>query len=162
MNEKSFASAFDKQFFAGKKILVDERLPQNCDFFLTELIKHYGYSIICYNNTAAHFESILGKMNVYASVGSVYDGTASGADIADDAWAKRHILHDRSQAAVSVYRSSTAEAYDYYDYDAIVRIEGLKSGCSSKIDGSIRVFVRDYTFYDFKYKILEDRIVYFD
>lgn len=160
MDARAFGEVFDAGFFRNRRVLVDERLPQNCDFFLVELIRHCGYSIYHFNNDTSHFLSLLDRVNIPAHVGSVYDGSEAAADILDDVWTGKKIFDRHGAAAVGVYRSSTAETVDYYDFDVVVRIEPLQSGCSSKVTGSIVVFARDVVHYDVRYKIQNDRTLY--
>lgn len=162
MNARAFGEIFDVEFFKNKRIAVDERLPQNCDFLLAELIKHCGYSIYHFNNDTSHFLNLLNKMNVSASVESVYDGKEPEADILDDVWTAKKIFNHHKASAVSVYRSGTAETADYYDYDMVVKIEPLSSGCSTKITGSILIFARDVIYHDIRYKIQNNSILYYN
>lgn len=162
MNAKSFAEVFETEVFRNRKIIIDERLPQNCDFFLAELIKHCKYTIFHFNNDSGHFTSLLNRMNIFTEVGSVYDGGEPVADIIDDVWVGKKIFNVHKTSTINVYRSNTARTEDYYDFDMVVKIEPLLSGCSSKINGSIVVFARDVVYYDVKYKVSKDSILYFN
>lgn len=162
MDGKLFDEAFDLERLRGKTILIDEMLPQSCDFLLVEMIKHFGYSLALYNGSSAHFRSLLAKQRLEGSVFSVYDeGNIPQCDIVDDVWTARNILKKEVTARVGVYRSGTARTLDYYGHDIVIRLSPLKSGCSSSIDGTIRMVARDNIMYEYKYKIFKDKILYY-
>lgn len=137
-------------------------MPQNCDFFIVELIKNLNYSVFCANDESARLKRFSEKLNIPACVKSTYDGNWCNEEILDDAITAKNIHGYSKRPCVGIYRSGTATQKDYYDYDIIVRISGLKSGCSNKIDGEICIFERDNILYSFKYKVFNDKIIYFD
>lgn len=161
MQEKQFEEVFDKSIFQENNIIVDEDVSQNCDFFILELARTFNYSIFQWNDSGEFLKAILKKYNVQTAVNSIYDCEYSSEDIIDDVYVQRK-LGASHVSKVNIFRSSTATVRDYYDYDIVVKIDKLKSGCSSKIDGSVKVFRRDKVYYNLKYKIFSDRIAYFE
>jgi len=177
MKELSFRNAFGAETMTGNRILIDEQLPQNADFFVLELMEHYGWSMILFNDSVDHFKELQKKRSIDTPVMSVYDTALDTVPIStdsstDNAFCNFDMIDDyqfcknsrfslNSNARVHVYRSGTAAVEDYYDYSLIVKIGPLESGCSSKIDGEIRVFNRDALIYHYKYKIFSDRVVYY-
>ncbi|ELA42450.1 uncharacterized protein VICG_00549 [Vittaforma corneae ATCC 50505] len=161
MQEKQFEEVFDMSIFQENTIVIDEDTSQNCDFFILELVKAFNYTIFQWNDSGEFLKSSLGKYNAQATIKSVYTSEFNSEDIIDDIYTQRKLGYCHI-SKVNVFRASTATARDFYDYDIVVKIYKLRSGCSSKIDGSIKVFRRDKIYYDLKYKVFSDRIVYFE
>ncbi|KAI4292901.1 hypothetical protein PAPHI01_2175 [Pancytospora philotis] len=163
MPGKPLADALDLETLRRRRILVDEQLPQNCDFLLAELVLRFGYSLRLYNDSTAHFSEILGRLGCSGALSSVYQDEAGHGDIADDVWTARHVLGKaQSNAYVDVYRAGTARVADYYGYDFVVRIEPLASGCSESIDGCLKVISRDNVLRSLKYKVFRDGAVCYE
>ncbi|KAI5181771.1 hypothetical protein PAEPH01_2831, partial [Pancytospora epiphaga] len=122
---------------------------------------HLNYSIFHYNNDKKHFESILQGFNLQGRIYTVYDEKWENQDIVDDVYTARtvHGVHEGSK--VNVFRSGTAAEENYYDYDVIIRVEPLKSGCTSSLDGVIAIFSRDIEHYHLKYKIFPTHVHYY-
>jgi hypothetical protein len=161
MNGRTLSEVISPGFFQDRRILVDERLPQCCDFFLVDLVRCLNCSIFHYNNDSAHFTNLLRKLNLQTEISSIYDDEWRAADILDDVWVGRAVHGVYGQSKINVFRSNTATTSDYYDYDAVVRIEPLKSGCTGSIDGTVCIFSRDVVHYNLKYKIFPDCIHYY-
>lgn len=167
MEAKSFEEVVDKSIFGNCTVLIDEQLPQNCDFLILEFVRLFGFTIFQWNDQGEFLRSELEKWNIYGTVNSYYDFNSENEnvcnpnnDINDDIFAQRMLGYD-VKSKVNVFRSSTATTRDYYDYDIIIKVEKLISGCSSKIDGQIRIFRRDQVLYDLKYKITSEKVLYF-
>lgn len=162
MEKKIFSEVCDIEIFRNSRVLIDERTPCNCDFFILELVKYFGYSISLYNNSSEHFNRLFLQRNITGKVSSIYNSIEQETDIVDDIWVQRNVCGNILDSKVNVYRSNTANISDYYDYDVVVKIEGLKSGCSNQIDGSITIFSRDLIHNELKYKIFNDSVSYFN
>lgn len=161
MEGLSFENIWDKSIFETESILIDECLPLNCDFLIMELVRAFGYSVYQWNETGEHLKTILSKYNLATNVHSAYTTRYNSEEIIDDIYVQK-MLGCPIKSKINIYRSSTATEKDYYDYDLIIKISKLKSGCSSKIDGEIKIFRRDKVFHNLKYKILVDRVLYFE
>lgn len=156
-----FKQAFDTALFRENRVLVDEDLSQNCDFFILELVGALRYTVFQANDSGELLMSAMSKRNLLTKVGSAYASAYDGEDIIDDVATLRR-LGQTLVAKVNIFRSSTATVRDYYDYDLVVKIGGLKSGWSKKIDGTIKVFKRDTVYRNLKYKVHPSRIEYFE
>lgn len=160
MEGKIFLEAFDTALFDRGPILIDEQLPQSCDFLVMDLVKAFNYSVYLWNDSDFHLKNALGKYNVQTQITSVYNSEYSHADILDDISTQR-LLGYSYRSKINIFRSGTATKRDYYDYNLVIRIGKLASGCSSRLDGVLTVFSRDTTYCTLKYKVLVDRVMYF-
>lgn len=161
MDAKNFIDVFDTTLFLNNSVLIDEKNQQNCDFFIFELMKELNYSLMLYNNAKDHFKSILERKNINSRVESYYENPNFKADISDDCWIKKNLLKISEKSKINIFRSDTATEIEYFDYDLIVLISNLKSGCSSEYDGEIKVLKRDLELVEAKYKIMGDNVLYF-
>ncbi|KAM0680276.1 hypothetical protein GINT2_001662 [Glugoides intestinalis] len=167
MEAKSFEEVFDKSIFQKNTILIDEQLSQNCDFLILELVRLFGFTVFQWNDAGEFLRSEMEKWNIFGIVGSYYDFNAENesfykqkSDINDDILAQRMLGHC-IKSKIDIFRAATASPKDYYDYDIVIKIEKLISGCSNKIDGQISIFKRDQILYKLKYKITTDNVLYF-
>lgn len=182
MIQKTFEDLFNSNIRGGR-ILIDEDPQCNCDFLIVEMVKCFKKNLILFNNTKEHFSQIFDNMNIEFNtqntplLRSVYDIDQSDEKsfqnlmkecfedvenfIADDVWTQRNVFKDNTRFTIGVFRSGTAIQSDYYDYDVIVKISKLKSGWSSQIDGTIRVFSRNVVYSEAKYKVTDFEIKYF-
>lgn len=161
MEGKFFLEAFDMALFDRASILIDEQLPQNCDFLVMDLVKTFGYSVYLWNDSDFHLRNALGKYNIQVRVASVYTSEYTYADIQDDVHTQRILGHSH-RSKINIFRSSTATKRDYYDHGLIIKIEKLPSGCSGRLDGILTVFFRDTVYHNLKYKVSGDGVVYFN
>jgi len=161
MQERAFNEIFDKQLISRSTVLLDEDITQSCDFFILELVRELQYSVFQWNDSGEFLRRAYGKYNVQPRVSSAYTADYGSEDILDDVYVQRRLGHS-ARGKVGVFRSSTATARDYYDYDVVVKIDRLSSGFTAKMDGCIRMFSRDRVYCDMKYKVYPDRIAYFD
>lgn len=161
MQGKIFSEAFDIALLSREPILIDEQLSQNCDFLIMGLVKHFNYSIYLWNDSNTHLKNALGKYNVQAHISSVYNSEYTYADILDDIYTQR-LLGYSHKSKVNIFRSGTATIRDYYDYNLVIKVEKLPSGCSSRLDGVLTMLFRDTIYCTLKYKVLADRVLYFN
>lgn len=159
MQEKSFDEIFSADLIKNT-LLVDEKLGQNCDFLLLELCKHFNYSIFQWNDNENYLKKAFSKYNVFPTINDCRN-EYKNEDILDDIYTMKTLGFDH-KGKVGIFRSGTATVKDYYDYDVVVVIEKLKSGCTNKIDGNIKVIQRDNVILECKYKVYTDRIGYFN
>lgn len=162
MARPAFREVFPRELFLSKRILIDEHAPQSCDFFLMELIKEFSFSIFHYDCDSESFCKMLSSMNTETTVNSIYTSDEQSADIIDGIQTRRLLYSTPPPGHVHVFRANTAVIQDYYDYTLIVRIENLKSGYTSRVDGLISLFHRDTVYKSVRYKIHKDFIEYFD
>lgn len=108
------------------------------------------------------FESMLNRRNISGSIKSAYNDSLENIEIHDDIWIKNNIFNMLDTAKINIYRSGTAKEDDYYNFDLIIRISNLGSGCSREYDGEITVFIRDLQLLNTRYKIFHDRTVFFN
>lgn len=144
-----------------KSVLINEDISQNCDFFLMELCKHFNCSILQFNDNGEHLINAFARYNVHPRITSIYNSTYVTADINDDVIAQR-LLDNFEKAKFNVFRSGTASERDYYEYDLIVNIKALSSGCSREIDGIVEIIARNSVLKQVKYKITLQRIIYYE
>lgn len=161
MQGKCFEDIFDKSIFEKNTVVIDEDTSQNCDFLLLELVRTFGYAIFQWNDSGEFLKETLSKYNVNARVASIYDAVFDSEEILDDIYTQKRLGFEYI-SKINVFRSSTATTLDFYNYNLVVKISKLESGVSSKMDGTIKVFKRDHVYYDLKYKVFSDRIVYFE
>lgn len=165
MEYDSFSSAFPLELFESKRILIDEQLPQSCDFFLVGLIKSLSLSIFLYDCDSESFAKLLSSFDVLADVKSIYTSDEQPADIIDGI-CTRLVLNSGNQTdipgRIHVYRSGTANLQNYYEYDLIIRIDGLDSGFTNTLDGTVSIFNRNITYKKIKYKITESGVKYYE
>ncbi len=173
--KKTFLEAFDLNLFKDKRILIDEDFRNNCDFLILEFVKYMDLNLFTFNNTADHFKKIYQVDNIENTVSSVYEIISSddigdlknltidlnNYQIGDDLWIQKNIFKNDHKFKIGVFRSGSAIESNYYDYDFVIKVSGLKSGCSNQIDGVITVFSRDTVYYEFKYKITNGITEYF-
>lgn len=143
-----------------KTICISEILPQNVDFLIRDITEILGEtSLFTFNESARHFNSIL---NNKVHVHSIYDRKYQQEYILDDIYIAKNIFNINPCPRIGIYRSSTCRAIDYYDYDLVLKVEPLKSGCCRQFDGMITLFNRKETIKCFKYKTEKDRTYYYD
>lgn len=167
MEGKSFGDLFNLELLRYKTVLVDERNPCKCDFLILELVKHFGYSVVSYNEAAVHYRRLFQLNNITGSVCSFYDqdsldvqeADSESTAIIDYAALYKEFQPNMKKPRVAIYRSNSAQTADYYEYDIIIKIEGLRSGCTERMDGALTVFSRDTIILSLKYKIRDDRSV---
>lgn len=141
-------------------ICISEILPQNVDFLIKDITEIIGHtSLFSFNESAKHFQSILDRK---VCVHSIYDRKYQQEYILDDVYIARNIFNVVPHSRISVFRSNTCKVIDYYDYDLVIRVEPLKSGCCRQFDGMITLFNRKETLKCFKYKTEKDRTYYYD
>jgi hypothetical protein len=165
MLEKSFTEVFDLNLFTENTLLIDEKIGQCCDFMLLELVKHLKYSIFQWNDSGEHLKKAFSKYNLNAEVKSIYSQDfITGYEntlINDDVFTEKR-LGFNIKSKIGVFRSGSVSNLDYFDYDLVMIIERLQSGCTSKLDGNIKIVKRDQALKEVKYKIFTDKIVYFE
>lgn len=161
MAGRSLQEALSPEIFRGKRVCIDEVLPQNVDFLVVGLADALGLSIFTFNETADHYKRIAACHNKQISVKSLYDEEYSPSGIIDDVWNAADICRGSAGSDFSVYRSNTCRKADWYEYDIVVRVQPLDSGVSADIDGKILVFSRERKHLEVRYKVLRNRTVYY-
>ncbi|KAF9764217.1 hypothetical protein NGRA_0734 [Nosema granulosis] len=160
MISHSLSKFLDGTTIAQNTICISEILPQNVDFLIRDMTDMLGStSLFTFNESADHFKSILdNKVQVH----SIYDRKYHQEAILDDVYIARNIFNVEPASKIVVFRSNTCKKIDYYDYDLVIKVEPLKSGCCRKFDGMISIINRTGTLKCFKYKIGKDRTHYYD
>lgn len=161
MQEKRFEEIFDKSLLENNTVMIDEKLSQNCDFIILELVKIFKYTVFQWNDSGKFLKSTLNKYNVEATINSIYSSEYNNEDIIDDVYVQK-LKNCSFISKVNIFRSSTANQEDYYKYGIIIKVDKLMSGCSNKIDGTMQIFKRDQMFCNAKYKVFSDRIAYYE
>ena len=167
MDPRPLSTFFDMAALEHETVLVDERLPCNCDFMVVELIKHFGLAYCTFNDAAEHMARILDRLGIRTEVRSAYDeafNVESTADqVVDHMKTGVSLFKYGRKPRVAVFRSNTATAMDYYEYSTVIRVEGLDSGCSPNIDGQVTVLKREKTLANFRYKVKHTcEVLYFE
>jgi hypothetical protein len=159
---KPGSEAIDWKLLGCKHVCIEEVLPQNVDFLLLEISNALDAApIFTFNQTAEHYERLAAQHSKRISVQSIYDCKYAPSAINDDVWTAEHVHKIVPEGRFFVYRSDSCSEAEYYRYDIVVRVEPLKSGVSSKIDGSVRIFDRYKKHCELKYKVVRDRVLYF-
>lgn len=160
MDEKLFPEVFDMELLSKNSILVDERGCFPCDFLLFELAKHLRLAIFQFNEDGVRLRQAFAKLNGNFTVNSIYSAEYNAEDIVDDVTAQK-IIQVAIKPRIGVFRSGTATTVDYYDYDLVMIVDRLESGCSTKMDGILKLIRRDQCIVECKYKVLSDKIIYY-
>ena len=161
MSGEALRSVLESGILAGKRVCIEEVLPQNATFLIIDISDALGLSIFASNETAEYYNRIASHHNKNITDKSVYDGEYTPSDIVDDVWTAANVYGISVSTQFSVYRANSCVKSDWYEYDIIISVGPLESGTSAEVDGSITIIDRHERHSELKYKVLKDRTVYY-
>lgn len=161
MLEKTLREVLDPSIIKGKKICIDEVLPQNVDAIVIEIADLIKAKIFSFSETIEHYQKIAREYNKNIYINSIYNNEFIESEIIDDIWTAKNIHGLFPEGHIYIYRSNTCDKIDWYLYDVIIRVLPLSSGVSNKIDGTIKILSKNKKEIEFKYKVMKDRCVFY-
>lgn len=150
-----FESFKPRSFYADKKIAVVERSYCDCTFLISEFQQMFEpINTFSFYKNADFYE----YREIFADTIFETEFKEEENAIIDDYHTAKSIFGMKIQPKVCIFRSDSFSYKDAKDFDLICEIKPLKSGISDQYEGQLRIFTRDVTHLNLKYKIHDDGV----